>query len=34
MSELFDVFGAEAAARGMDWFCFTNGDIIFSPGGG
>ena len=30
MSELFDVLGAEAAARGIDWFCFTNGDIIFS----
>jgi hypothetical protein len=30
MSELFDVLGAEAAARGIKWFCFTNGDIIFS----
>ena len=30
MSELFEVLGAEAAARGIDWFCFTNGDIIFS----
>jgi hypothetical protein len=29
MSEVFDALAAEAAARALPWFCFTNADIIF-----
>jgi hypothetical protein len=30
MSEIFDAIAGEAEARGLEWFCFTNADIIFS----
>jgi hypothetical protein len=30
MSEIFEALAATAEAQGLEWFCFTNGDIIFS----
>jgi hypothetical protein len=30
MSEIFDALAAEATARQLDYFCFTNADIIFT----
>jgi hypothetical protein len=30
MSDMFNVLAAEAAARGLQYFCFTNGDILVS----
>jgi hypothetical protein len=30
MSEIFDALAAEASARHLDYFCFTNADILFT----